>query len=86
MTTDRLPLIRRKNVASYRWLRGVIECHKRRKRGSLPATWLARLAELEAVYREALAAVKRLRGCCATHSDHPRLRRTQWNESNAGAA
>ena len=57
MTTDRLALIRRKNLAYHRWLRGVLECHKRRHRGPVPATWLARLAELESEYRQAVAAL-----------------------------
>jgi len=58
MDTDRLALIRRKNVAYYKLLHAEIACHKRRRRGPLPADWLARLADLEAQYR---AAVERLR-------------------------
>jgi len=55
MDTDYLTLIRRKNLAYYRLVKAEVECHKRRKRGPICANWLARLAELDAEYRDALA-------------------------------
>jgi hypothetical protein len=57
VNTDRLAVIRRKNTAFDALSRAEVLCYQRRKRGPVPADWLARLAELESEYRAALAAL-----------------------------
>ena len=57
MNADRLTLIRSKNTAFDALSRAEVECYKRRKRGPLPTSWLARLRQLEDEYAAALAAM-----------------------------
>lgn len=50
-------MIRRKNAAFAALSRAATLCYQRRKRGPIPADWLARLAELRHEYQVALAAM-----------------------------
>lgn len=57
MNPERLAAIRAKNAAYHKLMRGVAECHKRKVRGPVPFSWLARLRQLEAEYERTLAAL-----------------------------
>ena len=57
MNAERLAVIRRKNTAFDALSKAEVLCYQRRKRGPIPADWLARLAELEAGYKAAVAAM-----------------------------
>ncbi|MDY6876793.1 MAG: hypothetical protein SWK90_11420 [Chloroflexota bacterium] len=59
MNGQRLALIRRKNTAFAALCRAEVLCCQRRKRGPLPTSWLARLAELEAQYQRAVLEMTR---------------------------
>jgi hypothetical protein len=55
----RLELVRRKNVAFLAWDRAVLACERRRHAsGTVPASWVERVRELEREYRAAVEALE----------------------------
>ena len=66
---DRLAVIRARNAAFDRLQQAVLACERRRHTtGSVPPTWEARLVDLDAAYRAALADCARAAGR-ALHSE-----------------